>query len=273
MESLKLTHEKLTTVAADAFLEVVRNYLDFIAEISKTLSSSLSEEENLEAVVHARKLTAMKKELYNFLTVHKEFYNLNKILIEQEDGSVLFERDVSILDKCEDFLSKDDALTISELFNDDTYLVPDVKCKHRKILETLKEKMGKPTVTVEDVHQFVESNYLFDNKNLIIKKSNYKDLIAYIEQRIIDYCSAKISTENINEMSFRYQGFKNELGDVESCPLCLEDYKTDQEVCRFPCNHLCCRVCTERMFSTPIMDNPEEYGYNVSCPLCRDNCA
>ena len=130
MESLKLTIEKMTQVAADAFFEVIRNYIYFIAEISKTLSSCLSEEENLEAVqlVHARKFTAIKKELYNFLSLHKEFFKLNKILIELEDGSVLFERDISILDNDEGFLCNNDALMISELFNDDTYLVPDVTC-------------------------------------------------------------------------------------------------------------------------------------------------
>ena len=72
-------------------------------------------------------------------------------------------------------------------------------------------------------------------------------------------------------MSFRYQGLPEDFED--KCPVCLEDYEIDQEVCRLPCNHLCCRVCTERVFSTPILDNPEEYGYIVSCPICRDNCA
>ena len=114
---------------------------------------------------------------------------------------------------------------------------------------------------------------MFDNKNFDIKKSNYKDLRAYIDQRVIDYCDLKISTESINEMCFKYQGFTEELKDVETCPLCLEDYKIDQEVCCLPCNHLCCRDCTEKMFSTPILDNPEEYGYIDSCPICRDNCA
>ena len=137
----------------------------------------------------------------------------------------------------------------------------------------VRKKVGKSALTVEDVEKFLESNYFFDNKDFDIKKSNYKDLKAYIEQRCVDYCESKISTENINEMSFRYQGVTEDVKDKETCPLCIEDYKIDQEVCRLPCNHLCCRVCTEVMFSTPFLGNPEEYGYIVSCPICRDNCA
>ena len=101
--------------------------------------------------------------------------------------------------------------------------------------------------------------------------SSYKDLTAYIEQRTFDYCISKISTENVNAMSFRYQGFTEEFEDVEACPVCLAGYEIDQEVCRLPCNHLCCRVCTETLFSTPHLDHPGEYI--VSCPICRDNCA
>ena len=277
IESVKLNENKYEAadIAADAVDQVICRYIHFIAEIPKALYRNLYGEENSEAVelAESRKFTAIKKELYNFLSVHKDLYELNKLVIELDNGSVLYERDISILDNGEDFLSKDDALIISELSSADTYIVLDRTYKHSKIIEVLKDKIGKSAITVKDIEQFVEINYLFDNKNFDIKKSNYKDLIAYIEQRIIDYCSAKISTENINEMSFRYQGFKNELGDVESCPLCLEDYKIDQEVCRLPCNHLCCRVCTEKMFSTPILDNPEEYGYIDSCPICRDNCA
>ena len=277
IESVKLNENKFVAadVAADAIDQVINRYLHFIAEMPKALYSSLYGEENSEAVelIESRKFTAIKKELYNFLSVHKDLYKLNKLVIELDDGSVLYERDISILDDSEDFLSKNDALRISELSSDDTYLVLDRTYTHRKFIETLKEKMEKSGITVKNVQQFVESNYLFDNKNLIIKKSNYKDLIACIEQRTIDYCSAKISTENINEMSFRYQGFEKEVEDVENCPLCLEDFKKDQEVCRLPCNHLCCRVCTEKMFSTPRLNNPERYGYHVSCPICRDNCA
>ena len=72
-------------------------------------------------------------------------------------------------------------------------------------------------------------------------------------------------------MSFRYQGHIEEFEDVETCPICLGDYEIDQEVCRLPCNHLCCRVCTEGLFSTPRLDHPGEHI--VSCPICRGNCA
>ena len=72
--------------------------------------------------------------------------------------------------------------------------------RNSKIIRTLRKKIGKSSITVGDVEKFLESNYLFDNKNFYIKKSNYKDLRAYIDQRVIDYCDLKISTEIIKYM-------------------------------------------------------------------------
>ena len=57
--------------------------------------------------------------------------------------------------------------------------------------------------------------------------------------------------------------------DEKSCSVCLNDYETDQEVCRLPCNHFCCRVCTEKMFSTPN----QGLKSNILCPICRDDCS
>ena len=100
------------------------------------------------------------------------------------------------------------------------------------------------------------------------KCSTYAELQDYIEQRIKDYFNSEISVENINQMSFRFQGSIEDCEDEKSCSVCLNDYEKDQEVCRLPCNHFCCRVCTEKMFSTP---NPGLTS-NILCPICRDDC-
>ena len=270
--SVRLTgdEQKKVLSVTESILFVINHYIYFILIISDSFTEE--EESEAEKKNEMRKFLAVKKELRDFLNAHKRFFTLKDIFVEAEDGSRLYERDVNNDD--ENFLSEDDALEMYEFFKDgDAFVSSGIDYNDVDILETLKSKTGKSAITNKDVQQFVENNYLFDNINFDVKKSNYTDLIAYIKQRTVDYCYSKVSTENINGMSFSYQRLVGVFKDVDTCPVCLEDYETDQEVCRLPCNHFCCRVCTERMFSTPIMDNPEEYGYNVSCPICRINCA
>ena len=258
--------QKQVLVVTESILRVINSYINFILIISDSIDASFSQGEEAEAERKnkVRKFSTVKKELHKFLNTYKEICTLKKITVESNDGSVLYERDVNI--DYENFLSQDNALEIFKLLNVDTLLYSEMHYSDKKVLEILKNKIGKSTMTIEDAQQFVENDYLFDNKNFGIKKSNYTDLNAYIKQRTVDYCHSKVSTENINGMSFSYK----RLTDVETCPICLEDYEKDQEVCRLPCNHFCCRVCTERVFSTR---HPEKYGYVVSCPICRINCA
>ena len=132
----------------------------------------------------------------------------------------------------------------------------------------MKLRVGKPSLTVEDIQKFVDGKYFLDENNFNINCSNYKDLAAYIKRRYFDYLKSKVSIENIKGMSFLFKGSIEDFEEETSCPVCLIDYEIDQEVCRLPCNHFCCRVCTERMFST---SNPGLKS-NVLCPICRDDC-
>ena len=258
-------------LVAEKFNDVVNNYIDFIADISKGIHVYRYMKDEKDVIV--QKFNAIKTELHEFLRLHRQHFKLTKITIELRNGSVLFELDVSNVDEDDDFLSEGVALNIAKAYIDRSLLVSESVClNYRQTYELLKHKIGKPTIENEDVQQFVENNYFFDNRNSNVKKSNYTELAAYIQQRNTDYGNSEISADNIDEMSFRFQrvGVNEE---VETCPICLDDYETGQEVCCFPCGHLCCRVCTERLFSTPRLGNPEIFGYCVWCPICRRNCA
>ena len=68
-------------------------------------------------------------------------------------------------------------------------------------------------------------------------------------------------------MSFEFAGPAEEFEGEESCGTCLEDYEVGMEVCRLPCNHLCCRSCTEKMFAIPLVDS-DDHSKSDS-----DNCS
>ena len=137
-----------------------------------------------------------------------------------------------------------------------------------EMFDTNKLKQGKSVLTTQDIHQFFKNHLLIEKSKLNTNCSSYAELQDYIQQRIEDYYNFEISVENINQMSFRFQGSIKDCEDEKSCSVCLNDYKTDQEVCRLPCNHFCCRVCTEKMFLTPN----EGLRSNILCPICRDDC-
>ena len=80
MVLLKLTNDELNQNAAeDAFVGVILNYIDFLLQIYNSFDTNLSEEESSEAKeeVKIRKFSAIKKELYNFISIHKELYKLD----------------------------------------------------------------------------------------------------------------------------------------------------------------------------------------------------
>ena len=114
----------------------------------------------------------------------------------------------------------------------------------------------------EDIRKFFDNNFL-DKEELKTKCSNYNELQAYIKKRIDDYTQAKVSAERINEFSFNFHYLIPGFEDEKSCVVCLEDYEEGQEVCRFQCNHFCCRVCTEEMFLRNEL---------FQCPICRGDC-
>ena len=78
-------------------------------------------------------------------------------------------------------------------------------------------KQGKLVLTTQDVHQFLKKHLLIEKGKFNTKCSTYAELRDYIGKRIEDYCNEEISIENINQMSFRFQGSIEDHEDEKSC--------------------------------------------------------
>ena len=255
-------------IAQNEIDKVVWKYFQFLKIVAKTLTDIKDDEDKKKR--EKRKFLAIKKEFFNFLNAHRKFYNINEITVELKDSSVLYKKTINITLHGNDFIKLEDILNIIELTDKNTGggVWISALCYKREIIDAIKLKQGKPFLTMQDVHQYFENNCLFEKSDFNTNCSTYADLADHIEQRIEDYCGEEISVENINQMSFRFRGSIKDYEDEESCPICLNDYETDQEVCRLPCNHFCCRNCTEKMFSTPN----EGLQSSFLCPICREDC-
>ena len=255
-------------IAEKEITKVVWSYLDFLQLVART-TKEIKDDEN-QKKKEKRKFLAVKKELFNFLIAHKKFYNMYKIYVTAENSSVVCSKKFNIINDGNDFLKLTDVLVIDEIIHESTGRKVAICTESYKteILDAIRLKQKKSVLTNQDIHQFLENHLLIEKSVFYTKCSTYEDLKEYIEQRIDDYCDEEISAENINQMSFKFQGSIEGYEDEKSCTVCLSDYETNQEVCRLPCNHFCCRVCTERMFSTPN----QGLRSNILCPICRDDC-
>ena len=265
--------EDAVCIARKKFTEVVCEYFSFLHVIAVTITK-IKDDEN-QKKREKRKFLAIKKELFNFLIAHKKFYKMHEIHVKMENCSRVFKKSLSIIDHGNDFLKLEDFFKLDETFDESTRRTSRTtevgttfKYYKKEILNAIRLKQGKSVLKTQDIHQFFKNHMLIKKSKFNAKCSTYAELQDYIEQRIKDYCNSEISVENINQMSFRFQGSIEDCEDEKSCSVCLNDYETDQEVCRLPCNHFCCRVCTEKMFSTPN----QGLRSNILCPICRDNC-
>ena len=251
-------------IATKQFNKVFWKYLIFLLAIAKSLREITDDEDQKQR--KKRKFLAIKKELRNFLIAHKKFYDIYEIFVVKEDCSVIFRKRFSVIDHGNNFLKLEDILKLNEVINEKVRMHTEIN--KSEVLDAIKLKQGKSVLTTQDVHQFLKNHLFIEKSDINTKCSTYADLKDYIQRRIKDYCNKEVSDENINQMSFRFQGSIEDHEDEKSCAICLNDYKTDQEVCRLPCNHFCCRVCTEKMFSTPN----QGLTSNILCPICRDDC-
>ena len=241
---------------------VINSYLWFIRQISLRIVGESTNDLNREK----RKFEAVKKELFNFLVQHKKFYELKKITLKSNAKRILFSLNINYPYNIDNSLKIKDVVKFAkkcEKYKQIEYHTDQVEAE---IVETIKSKLKKSLITKEDIQQFLENNFLVDKENLGTKCSNYKELSDYIDSRVDNYFDEKVSIEHINNISFTFQGSIKNFEDEKSCGVCLEDYEGNQEVCRLPCNHFCCRNCTEEMFAIP-----KEYAY-FQCPICRDDC-
>ena len=265
----------MSTTEENTQVNIVRK--EFILVVSKCLLFMLVIAKKIKKIEHdginkrreKRKFLAIKKELFNFLFAHKKFYNIDRIIVQLEDSSLVYEKSFSITQHGNDFLKLEDILKLNEVHKGSSGKIRlSTEFYKDEIINTIRLKQKKSVLTKQDVQQFLESNLLIEKSDFNTKCSTYADLQNYIKIRNKDYYKKIISAENINQMSFRFEGSIEDNEDEEKCPVCLYDYETDQEVCRLPCNHFCCRDCTEIMFSTPN----EGLQSNIFCPICRDDC-
>ena len=144
----------------------------------------------------------------------------------------------------------------------------EIDIYERNCIRKVKSVLGKLVVTNDDFKLFLKNYKLIKNNKMKTMCTNYQELIDYIHKRVRSYLDSMILTERINELSFKFQGSIKDFEDEKTCGVCLEDYKNDQEVCRLPCDHFCCKACTENWFKIPQDGSPAKF----QCPFCRDDC-
>ena len=259
------------------FVQVIVNYIRFLKTIGRRIVRSPANDIEREK----RKYNDVRKELLDFVFEHRTYFTVKEIKLLSKHGSILHTLSFDYSDNFEHFLNLDD---ISELFNDVSELnnffqvMSSVDCvvDHVKeeIIRKIKVALKKSVISNEDIQLFIETDFLVDKNVLKNNCSSYIELKPYIRSRQISYMCRIVSTEHINKIAFKFQGSIKDYEDEKSCCVCLEDYETDQEVCQLPCNHFCCRKCTEEMFVNPKRTFINENGVkaNFQCPICRGDC-
>ena len=72
-----------------------------------------------------------------------------------------------------------------------------------------------------------------------------------------------ISNERVEELSFTLDGATRHLITDSQCSVCIEEFETNQVLCRMPCGHCFHKQCIENWFSkenTVYQYNEEEYS-------------
>mgnify|MGYP006257043121 CR=1 FL=1 len=121
MSSVVLSDEEIKLVyeALDAFIDVINSYITFLVMISQSLNLYLSMELKDEEAIDRRKFSAVRKELFNFLDVHKNIYDVKELRTKHDDGSVLYKKPINIVEDGENFLNKDDIFILVIFANDE----------------------------------------------------------------------------------------------------------------------------------------------------------
>ena len=260
------SEEKLNiNVIGSAFTDVINSYVWFLRVICGRIVNNRTDDLNRET----RKFNAVKKELSEFLFKHRKFYKFNTVTVITKDDKI-FGLDVTFLAYSHNTLKMEDIAKLDEELKKHQgaglYYVTDKV--EAEIIKSLKYKLGKSVITNEDISKFLENHFLVDKEDIGTKFSNYKELEAYIDSRVGSYRGKNVSTGHIVNISFKFQGSIKDFENEKSCCVCLKDYEEDQEVCRLPCNHFCCRNCTEQMFAVP-QNGSKAY---FQCPICRADC-
>ena len=247
---------------------VVEKYVDFLAAVCHKIRKRTG-----NAELKRRKFKEIKKELYNFLNVHRNFYNISHCCcIGKGTDPTLGTLKFNYSGTCEEFLKLSDFIKHYESRKKLRCDRWTLKCftfpKPKQISNRVRNVFGKYNITENDMQKFFDTRYLVTKDELNTKFPTYHELASYIDRRRKNYIKSVVSTERIIQMSFKLKGSLETLNDEKSCGVCLEDYKRGQQVCRMPCNHFCCRKCAEQMFKVPKNRSKAHF----QCPICRHDC-
>ena len=254
-----------TDLINKAFSRVINDYLVSLLVISRTIMNEATDDLNRET----RTFNDVKKELFDFLLKHKQFYKLYMITVMSKDEA-LFILNINDLENGEKMFKLEDIVKIDEIYR--KAIKPKFYFKidqvEAEVIKTIKNKLGISGITNKCIPKFLYNHFLVDKNDLKTKCSNYDELTAFIDIRTDSYYNRKVSIHHISQMAFKFQGAIRNFEDEISCGVCLEDYEENQEICRLPCNHFCCRQCTEEMFAVPEDGSKAHF----QCPICRDDC-
>ena len=262
----KKQYKKLQPIK-NQYEAVLHSYIKFLEKIADRFSYGFENERE------ERKFNEIKKELVNFIFRHRQFLKIRDIWIAPKSkrnysdtviikSSFVFKRTF----KRSDFLRLS---YLVEKYPNKLKINYRIRWEDKKILEVLKDALKKSIISNEDVQHFLENHFLVDRHNLETKCLNYIELKHYNINRTESYIDRRVSTLHIEQMSFDFSGSIEGFEEEKSCAVCMEDYELNQQVCRLPCNHFCCRNCTENMFSIPEDINSNAY---FQCPICRADC-
>ena len=245
---------------------VTHSYFCFLGQICIKIVDKTTNDLNRET----RKFNAVKKELFEFLLNHKQFYELKTIALKSK-GETFTSLDINYLVNGVNMLKLEDMVALDkkqEMAPPGSLWSYEFDVVKEEVAKTIKHKLRRSVLTEEDISQFLDNHFLVDKANIGTKCSNYKELAIFIKNRVDSYYDETVSTSHIENISFNFKGSIKDFEDEKSCCVCLEDYEEDQEVCRLPCNHFCCRNCTEQIFAIP----EDGSKLHFKCPICRDDC-
>ena len=180
-------------IARKPFRDVVDKFLRFLREICSRINRGNDVENNI------RKFNAVKEELFDYLVEHSEYFNMKYIITILKSGTkeevgtsgnmIIFYYSRSL----EEFLPLDYFLkyfdTHVKLKNSPTELEHRfcIRVEKHKIRNKVKMVLKKRNITNDDLKMFFKNHYLVNEANCKSKFLHYKEMYAFIDERISNY--------------------------------------------------------------------------------------
>ena len=217
--------------------------------------------------INKRKFHVVKEELFDFLVVHRDYFNMLNMHTFLNDGTSGNMMVVYCSLSLEQFLPLDYFEKYYDTFVKHINCTKEfqidvcIQVEKDEIINKVKHVLNKQNITNCDLKMSFENHYLVSESNCKSKFLRYKEVYAFIGKIISNYLNKKVSTKRIDRMSFKFQGSIKNNEDQKSCGICMGDYKKKRLVCQLPCNHFYHTSCLKKWFTK-----------SVHCPFCRDDC-